>query len=55
MKQIAQLIDEGKVHPIIAKVYPLAQAAEAHKESETGHVRGKLVLEVIKAEAILIQ
>ena len=46
LKQIADLIDEGKVKPIIAKVLPLAQAAEAHEESEGGHVRGKIVLEV---------
>ena len=40
------LIDEGRVKPIIARVLPLAQVAEAHKESAGGHVRGKIVLEV---------
>ncbi len=48
LKEIAQLIDEGKVKVIISKVYPLEQVAEAHKQSETWHVRGKLVLEVRK-------
>lgn len=48
LNQIAQLIDEGKVKPVIAKVMPLEQAAEAQKESEAGHVRGKIVLEVIR-------
>ncbi len=46
LEQIAQLIDEGKVQVTISKVYPLEQVAEAHRESATGHVRGKLVLAI---------
>lgn len=42
------LIEEGKVKAIISKVYPLEKVAEAHIESETKHVRGKLVLEIRK-------
>ena len=48
LQEMAQLIDEGKVKVFISKVFPLAQVAEAHKESETWHVRGKLVLEIRK-------
>ena len=48
LTEIAQLIDEGKVKVVISKVYPLEQVAEAHRESETFHVRGKLVLEIKK-------
>ena len=48
LNEIAQLIDEGKVKVNISKVYPLEQVAEAHKESETWHVRGKLILEIRK-------
>jgi NADPH:quinone reductase-like Zn-dependent oxidoreductase len=48
LTEIAQLIDEGKVKVLISKVFPLDQVAEAHRESETWHVRGKLVLEVNK-------
>lgn len=50
LTEIAQLIDEGQVKVLISKVYPLEQVAEAHRESETWHVRGKLVL-AIKKEA----
>ena len=50
LQQMAQLIDEGKVKVVISKVYPMEQVAEAHRESETWHVRGKLILEVIKEE-----
>ena len=45
---MAELIDEGKVKVIISKVYPLEQVADAHRESATWHVRGKIVLEVRK-------
>ena len=50
LTEIAQLIDEGKVKVNISKVYPLTQVAEAHKESETFHTRGKLVLEIRKED-----
>ena len=48
LAEMAQLIDEGKVEVEISQVYPLEEVAEAHRESETWHVRGKLVLEVRK-------
>jgi NADPH:quinone reductase-like Zn-dependent oxidoreductase len=47
LQQIAQLIDAGKIKPIIAKIMPLEQAAEAQKLSEEGHILGKIVLKVI--------
>lgn len=47
LTQIAQLIDEGVLSPTISQVFPLAEAAKAHKLGEEGHVRGKLVLTVI--------
>lgn len=50
LTEIAELIDEGKVKVVISKVYPLNEVAEAHKESETYHVRGKLVLEIRKED-----
>lgn len=48
LQGIAQLIDEGTVKVFISKTFPLEEAAAAHRESETWHVRGKLVLEVVK-------
>lgn len=47
LEEIARLIDEGHVQVHISKVFPLAQVAEAHRESESWHVRGKLVLEIV--------
>jgi NADPH:quinone reductase-like Zn-dependent oxidoreductase len=46
LQQIAQLIDSGAVIPVISKILPLKDAAEAHRIGEQGHVRGKIVLQV---------
>jgi NADPH:quinone reductase-like Zn-dependent oxidoreductase len=41
---IGTLIDDGEVRVHISQVFPLADAAEAHRSLETGHTRGKIVL-----------
>lgn len=41
---LAELAERGEFEVEIAGRYPLELAAEAHRRSETGHVRGKLVL-----------
>jgi NADPH:quinone reductase-like Zn-dependent oxidoreductase len=46
LTQIAQLIDEGQVKAIVETVLPLDQVAEAHKLSQSGHTRGKIVFQV---------
>lgn len=43
---VTQLINEGKVNAVVSQVYPLQEVAQAHRQSETKHVRGKLVLEI---------
>ncbi|GAB2529338.1 NADP-dependent oxidoreductase [Spirosoma aerophilum] len=50
LMDIARLIDEGKVKVFVSKVFPLERVAEAHRESQTWHVRGKLILEVRQNE-----
>lgn len=49
LKQLARLIDDGQLKIIVSKVLPLDQAAEAHRLSEQGHTKGKIVLEVVKS------
>jgi NADPH:quinone reductase-like Zn-dependent oxidoreductase len=44
--EIAALIDSGHVRPEIAGTFPLREAAEAHRASEGGHTRGKIVLDL---------
>ena len=40
------LIEAGKLTPIIDKIYPLEEAADAMRCLETGRVRGKVVIGV---------
>lgn len=46
LEKLNALIEAGKLRPVVEKVYPLERIAEAHRESQKGHVRGKLVLKV---------
>jgi len=43
---ISRLLDSGDVHVHIDQVLELADAAEAHRQIEQGHTRGKIVLRV---------
>lgn len=43
---IARLIDSGALDVHVDQVYDLADAAHAHRQVETGHTRGKIVLRV---------
>ncbi|MCM2996584.1 NADP-dependent oxidoreductase [Paenibacillus cellulositrophicus] len=46
LAELVRLYNEGKVDIHIRKVLPLDQAREAHREIESGHGRGKIVLSV---------
>jgi NADPH:quinone reductase-like Zn-dependent oxidoreductase len=46
LQQIARLIDDGKLRPIVSATLPLSEAAKAQEMSETRHTRGKIVLSV---------
>ena len=46
LKDIAQLIEEGKIKPAVYKVFPLSEARQAHELSQTGHGRGRIVLHI---------
>ncbi|PYC83792.1 alcohol dehydrogenase [Streptomyces tateyamensis] len=46
LRMIAEQVADGRLVIPIAAAYPLAEAAAAHREVETGHVRGKVVLTV---------
>ncbi|SFM01788.1 NADPH2:quinone reductase [Marinobacter zhejiangensis] len=47
LEEIAELIEDGDVRVHIDRVFTLAQAADAHRLLEQGHVRGKLVLDCL--------
>jgi enoyl reductase len=42
--EAARLAAEGRFQVEVSSRYPLAEAADAQRESEAGHVRGKIVL-----------
>jgi NADPH:quinone reductase-like Zn-dependent oxidoreductase len=44
LAEIGELIESERFSLPVAQTFPLEQVAEAHRVSEGGHVRGKLVL-----------
>jgi NADPH:quinone reductase-like Zn-dependent oxidoreductase len=46
LERLTALIESGAVTPSIERTYPLDQAADAMRQLEAGHVRGKLVITV---------
>jgi NADPH:quinone reductase-like Zn-dependent oxidoreductase len=46
LAEIAQLIDAGKIKPIVTRVLPLSEAIAAQQQAATHHTRGKVVLRV---------
>ncbi len=46
LEQLRPLIDSGAVTPVIDRVYPLADAADAIRHVAQGHAAGKTVLTV---------
>ncbi|MBV9686391.1 MAG: zinc-binding dehydrogenase [Alphaproteobacteria bacterium] len=46
LERMLQLLEAGAVSPPAITRYKLADAAEAHRVSESRHLQGKLVFEV---------
>ena len=46
LASIKELLEAGKIVPVIDRCYPLAETAEAIRYLETGHARGKVVITV---------
>ena len=43
---LSELLETGKVTPVVDRVYPLADVADAMRYLETGHARGKVVITI---------
>jgi NADPH:quinone reductase-like Zn-dependent oxidoreductase len=46
LNTMADLMQSGKVKPVIDRTYPLSQIAEAMRYLEAGHARGKVIITV---------
>ena len=46
LRVLKELIESGKVSPVIDRTYPLSETAEAVRYLEEGHARGKVVITV---------
>jgi NADPH:quinone reductase-like Zn-dependent oxidoreductase len=42
--EVAKLVENGEFQIEIGRTFPLSEAADAHRASEFGHIRGKIVL-----------
>ncbi|MGD9556851.1 MAG: NADP-dependent oxidoreductase [Mangrovibacterium sp.] len=45
MKELATMLDSGKLKAHVSQVFPFGQMAEAHKQVESGHTAGKVVVQ----------
>ena len=45
--RIGELIDTGRIRPMIEVVLPLSQARQAYERGQGGHASGKVVLQVV--------
>ena len=46
LREVASLVDAGKVKPIVDSVFPLEKTADAHRKLESKTTTGKVVVQV---------
>ncbi|MCW6512947.1 NADP-dependent oxidoreductase [Lichenifustis flavocetrariae] len=51
LAELGRLLDTGTIRVVLDSTYPLADARKAHERAAQGHIQGKIVLNVEKAEA----
>lgn len=48
LREMRALFEAGAVRPLVDEVLPLSKIAQAHRRLDTGHGRGKVVLDVME-------
>lgn len=51
-EHVLGLLGKGAIHPVIDRIYPLAQAAEAQRRLENREQVGKILLQIVDAAAV---
>lgn len=46
LRQVADLVANGKVRPVIDSVFPIAEASKAHDHSRSLRAKGKIILQI---------
>ena len=50
LEQLSALVEAGQLTPRVDRVFGLAELADAHRYSETGRARGKIVIDVLQPQ-----
>lgn len=49
LAEITRWVEQGRLRPVIDRVFPLEEIQQAHEASESGHTRGKIVIRIDEA------
>jgi NADPH:quinone reductase-like Zn-dependent oxidoreductase len=51
LKQVSELIEAKQLNPVVGPVFPLADVRQAHELSQTGHGRGRIILQIVNGKS----